>query len=247
MKKNTNCQRCIFSSPVGSETCCEFDLPNLLKDKKEILIDNGYYYIKNYACKYAFSKTTDSQQQTKASIIEYIQNKNLSIDYYLVLYCKDECITQEHLNILNNIKIRPKIVSFIFDFPQLGLNAIDLLNRSNNTFKYKVHNLLQNNLPFSTIISNVIETNLTSCDQDYVFFKNIKDIELLESDIISIQEIINIYQPICDIITSTRYNISELFDLFLPTQYYLYIKDFFKKNFKESLLSIPDPQIAYYA
>jgi hypothetical protein len=246
--KNTNCQKCIFSGSVDSPNSCEFDMINLLSDKKDITIENNYYYIRDYMCRYAYSKNSEYSPEQKQDIIDYILANNFTLPYYLVIYSKDTVLTSDIINTINSNNLCPGFVSFIFDHPNLGLDSIkELDNFPDKKFKYKVHNLLQSDLKFETILSNVIETNLGSSNQKYIYFKHIKDIKFLSSDILSIQKIIHIDQPSCDIITSNRYNISELFDIFLPINYYLYIKDFFKKNFRESLLSIPDPQIAYYA
>lgn len=227
--KDTKCKGCMFSSPSeeGYDSCCEFGIPNKIKNIKTIEHEDNYLVIRNYLCRYGFSKKTyeANQQQIKDIDLKQTIIDRLKLRYYLVLDCRglNENVG-ELLKNLENISYQPTYVSVIVDNEKDARSSIEAINQqSNRKYGYKIHSVLSSN-NIENILTMLLDTNLRKNNTQYIWILSPHEIENIDTHIKSIQEIIRVYQPDCDFITQKTKQISDIFGLFIPVEYYVFLK-----------------------
>jgi hypothetical protein len=85
---NTSCKNCLFSHEASSDSTCEFNIIDHIKENKTITIKDNFFHIENYLCQYGMSreiyeKNKDELEKQNIDIKEQIK-KNAYIKYYLV-------------------------------------------------------------------------------------------------------------------------------------------------------------------
>ena len=166
---NTHCKNCMFSMEADSSTPCEFNLIDVIKNKKELSVVDSFFYIKDYRCSYGFSENiyqTHPQLQKDVNIKDYVLEK-AKISYYLIVDVR-LLSTQEILrkiNIIKNLDIKPKFISFVTATQQ---NTKDIIvniqkNLDKTHIDWKIHSFL-NTISFNDCINIAAETTINSMD-----------------------------------------------------------------------------------
>lgn len=169
---NTYCSKCIFSNTASSEQSCEFGIPELLKNIKEISVTDDHYVIGNYQCLYGLSKNQFKINE-KDLINTDLKNeirKKASLKYYLLIDARqisDEKII-DLIQSVNSLTIKPQKLSIIIN-----------TNRSDDIYKYiqkyigctkwSVHVFIDS-LSLNDCINIVLDTNLSSSNAWCVIF-----------------------------------------------------------------------------
>lgn len=248
--KNTNCETCIFSRRYEDSysSCCEFEIPKLIQDSKDIEITTSKYLkIKNYLCRYGFAQNTHDLYKDQISNIDIKKQilNRLVLRYYLIIDCRDTLLHPESIikdiNIPNN---HPKFLSIIVNNDIEAKKYISVLDSiENRLFSYKIHILLEDRL-IQSILPMILDVNAKKNHTQYFLIMRPKDLAGLEQYINSIQSILQIYQPDCDFLTLKNRSVSEIFGLFLPFDYYIFLKD--KYGSLENATKDESVKVVYY-
>jgi len=199
---NTKCCECMFASPSTDKSLgCSKDIINKIVNIKKISKDeNQFNIIENYACRYGFSQKIYDQYKDKFTDItldQMIQN-NSSIKYYLLLDCSDTNIDFDNIiNKLSTVDILPVSVSFMFRTtsfrPFLPDKHNNICNNIFKNIKWKAHNFLYN-ISLNDAISNILSTNSKQNNSSYFLVYDGNRIDQLNSDTITINNNIILYQ-----------------------------------------------------
>jgi len=157
--KDTICKNCYFAKPASSARPCEFDIPNIIKENKTIESREDYFVIKNYVCRYGFSKTVYEENIDKLSdtnMIEFIKQQNI-VKYSLALVLEKDTDHEQIITNINNLSIKPTYITIICYEKGNYINQYLQLNLSEH-IEYKVHNFLEN-IPGSQALHIAMETN----------------------------------------------------------------------------------------
>lgn len=155
--KNTLCERCYFSQKTSSNEPCVFNIPNLVKDYHSVTIDQEYYKIHNYNCRYGFSKKIYEENIDKfhnIDMIDYVKTNNI-VKYSLSLIVKNynpEKIYQK----IHSLSILPFYITVICYEKAEALHKI--LQSANNYIPYKIHKFLED-MPPAQALHVALETN----------------------------------------------------------------------------------------
>ena len=142
---NTICNDCYFAQPTTSDKPCVFNIPNIVQEYKNIETYQGYNIIKNYNCRYGFSKKIYNEHIDKLSSLdmqEYVKQQNI-VKYSIGLIVETEDSFESCVDSINRLSIKPSYITIICYAD--GNKLYDLL-KSNLKFDidYKVHNFLEN-------------------------------------------------------------------------------------------------------
>lgn len=228
---NTNCETCLFAHPYNDDysACCEFKIPKLVKDSKEIeLSESKYLRIKNYLCKYGFSQQIydlNKDDLLDINIKDQVINR-LILKYYLIIDCRDpECDPELVVTNLNISAKYPKFVSIVVNNDIEAKKYISLLDSiEDRPFSYKIHVLLEDR-QIQNILSIILDTNTKKNNTQFFWIVEPKNLTNLKTHIDNIQSILQLHQPDCDFITMKDKSVSDIFGLFLPFEYYTFLKD----------------------
>jgi len=172
---NTHCKGCIFvKENKDLEHSCEFDIPYHIKDLKPISTKDGFYYIENYRCKYAFAEKTRIDHNLDK---EYVKNKIIQqahISYYLIIDARHLSDVEDFITIANDINsldIPPKLVSILIDINHTNNTVIfkALHNNINKSIKWKLHAFL-NDVSFNEAANVAAETNIQTSNSSMLYF-----------------------------------------------------------------------------
>lgn len=254
MIKNTHCKNCIFSSKVTNNEFCSFDIINNIKNKKECIIKDDYWYIKNYACKFGLGKNTyesiiKSIADGDIDIKQQIILRNM-IKYYLIInYNNINYPIDEFCQQLNSLEIVPKYVSVLF-YKQTKEYMLNVLN----TFKtvldckiqFKIHHFIDH-LTVDEAIFSALETNTNKNNSNYLWILNIDSVQNVakRGDIQAINYQINIEQPVCNLLKS-KYSTDDLDTLFCNFENYSGLTKNINQSLSIAIKSIPNLIINYY-
>jgi hypothetical protein len=218
MSVNTSCESCIFAHPISEKIQCDCGIIDAISYNKEIINKNGFNYINNYMCRLAFSKDTYQKNlDTLANVdIRSELSKRCQIRYYLVveLTSTDGTDIAKACDKINSSSINPMMVSFIVSKSENINDTVDIIKTCiNSNIQWKVHNFL-NNETIAFKIVNIFDTNKRWNNTHYLMF--IKDTSLinLNTNIITINEYINIQQQKYDILVRENNNLDGLFMTF---------------------------------
>jgi|688.fasta_scaffold96036_4 hypothetical protein len=168
----TNCNKCIFSQPVSEEPNCYFDIPNQIKQHKEIIVNNNYNIINNYNCLYGFSKNQYNAniQDLESIEISELVRKKANLKYYLLIDAREAKDSElpSIIDDINNSNIKPKKLSIIID-PNRSENFYQLLRKNISCEKWTIHVYI-NSISFNDCINIILDTNLSTCDSWCVLF-----------------------------------------------------------------------------
>lgn len=170
--KNTYCQKCIFSQEATSHSPCEYDIPNNIKNIKNLSIKDNFYIIEDYTCLYGFGKDQYSIHKNNINhtqLKEIIKEKT-ELKSYLLLDARLITIDQlsQIINELSHLEIKPKKVSFIVS-PENSDSFYRTIHKNLSCEKWTMHVFI-NDIPFNDCINIVLDTNLQTCNAWCVIF-----------------------------------------------------------------------------
>lgn len=166
---NTHCKNCMFSREADSSSPCEFNLIDIIKNKKELSIIDNFFYIKDYKCAYGFSENiyqTHPELQKNVNIKDYVLDQ-AKISYYLIidirLFSTDELI--QKINTIKELDIKPKFISLITSTQQNTKDIILKLQKQLDKTKidWKIHSFL-NTISFNDCINIAADTTINSIE-----------------------------------------------------------------------------------
>lgn len=217
---NTVCSGCYFAQEINSTIPCAFNIPDIIKEYKTIDTRNNYYVIKNYSCRYGFSKKTYSENIDKFSeidMIKYVKEQNI-VKYSLALVLDKEYSYDQLIDNINQLSIKPQYITIIcFD---KGSQLYQLLNSGLEPYiEHKVHNFLDN-ISGSQALHVALETNKSKIG-NLMWILNAADIkQILDNDSIqNINYIINVEQKPAHYYKSSYIN-SNFSGIFINTNNY---------------------------
>lgn len=248
--KDTYCKNCLFAKPIDSpETSCELGIIGKIKDSKTLNIDdNNYYIINDYLCRFGFSKKAHNanSEAIKGLDLKKELAKRRALRYYLLIDARGledyKAITDKIIN----SELSPKYVSILVDNSDIIMKYSEEIEKhKSRDYGYKIHCVLEPG-NIAKIVPLIINTNLRKNDTQYLWIADLDTIENIDHSIESIEELLHVYQPNCDLITKNSYknNISS-YGLFLPFEYYIFIKDKFG-SLQKAIESKDNLKIVYY-
>lgn len=172
---NTYCKGCIFAkNDTALENSCEFDILYHVKDIKNISYKDNFYYIENYKCKYAFSEKILSDHNLDKNLIKENLIAQSHIPYYLIIDARGLSEIQDFEKIaqqINEMDIRPKLVSFIIDINNTNNKIIFQALHTNiiKEIKWKLHAFL-NEVSFNEAANIAAETNIQTSQSSLIYF-----------------------------------------------------------------------------
>lgn len=193
--KDTVCNKCYFAKPIGSSKPCEFDIPNIIKESKTIESNQDYFIIKNYVCRYGFSKKVYEENIDKLShlnMIEYIKEQNI-VKYSLVLVLEKNTDYKIIVDHINNLSIKPHYITIICYEEGSYINKYLQLNLSKH-IQYKIHNFLEN-ITGAHAFHIAMETNKSKIGNlIWILDKNLLEHVVANDSIQQINYLINVEQ-----------------------------------------------------
>lgn len=230
---DTYCKMCAFNNEDNE---CYFDIPGYLN--KDIEKRDGYNLIKNYKCLYGTSKDSVSDNATIQDLAKYALAKN-HIRYYLFINMteKDYDVNNisEIIDIINNLDIKPKFVSFLL---RIKLSSHETAQKIQSTLnpeiKWKMHNFLGNDTVNHCTYVNIatnINANGSNC---IIFFKpdNLNNHQLLNNRVNFIQFSQLVKQDMAHVIVES---LDYLDGMCMP---FILYKDFIDNSERDIVLGI---------
>ena len=209
----TDCSRCHFSSPVNEKNNCEFNIINSIKDIKEVTEKNGYYYVNNYSCAYAFPKDKINELLEPfpdLDVIEYSKYRRY-VKYYLIINNMDSKEEINHIcEQINKLTIKPQAISILVK----STDMVSLIEECNEKIDHvddmvwRLHNFKNKDISEPMAVHTVLSTSshLKKCH----FIWSLNDTDLLYSTdnklIENINFIANVIQPPVGILKSKKSN-----------------------------------------
>lgn len=216
--KNTLCEKCYFSQKISSNKPCVFDIPNLIKDNHIVEIDQEYYKIINYSCRYGFSKKIYEENIDKfhnIDMIDYVKTNNI-VKYSLSLMVKNHNPEQIYQKI-HQLSILPFYITVICYEKAEDLHKI--LQSSNNYIPYKIHKFLED-MPPPQALHVALETNKNKIgDLMWILDENGLDYAIDKDSIQNINYTINVIQQPAHYYFSNKLN-SQFNGIFINTHNY---------------------------
>lgn len=154
---NTLCKECYFAQPAHDSNACSFGIPDLIRDCHKVEVQDNYYKLQNYQCRYGFSKKIYQENIDKfidIDLIEYIKQQNI-VKYSLAIIIK-EYTPQDVLFLLNKLSIKPYYITIVCY--KDGNLFHKQFGQKDQQIKYKVHNFLEQ-IPPSQALHIALETN----------------------------------------------------------------------------------------
>lgn len=192
---NTVCSGCYFAQEINSATPCVFDIPNIVKEYKTIDTRNNYYVIKNYSCRYGFSKKTYSEnidKFTDIDIIEYVKKQNI-VKYSLALILDKKQNCKNLIDKINSLSIKPQYLTIICYDKGQELHQL-LQSELKPYIEHKVHNFLDD-ISGPRALHVALETNKSKIGNLMWILKSSDMEQVLKDDSIqNINYIINVEQ-----------------------------------------------------
>lgn len=160
--KNTKCEDCVFAKSVDQEQSCFFGIPNIVKDIHIVEISNNHHIIKNYQCRYGFSKKIHQENIDKfinVDMVDFVKKNNI-VRYSLSILIDDKDYTEQEkqktIEELMSLSIKPYYITIVCG--KDGQMWQTLLDKQNIDIKYKVHNFLEAT-PIAKALHIALETN----------------------------------------------------------------------------------------
>jgi hypothetical protein len=236
---NTSCENCIFAK-IGDNECL-FDIPNSIKHNKNIYKKNNFNYIENYMCRYALSESVYNEllndNLNQQQIVEYIISK-LKIKYYLVVNLdQDSHKLAELCQLINNLYVKPKFISFINKNLNDGNGMLDIIQQNlANDIDWKLHNFITD-IDLQQCMTICMDTNFskTSAHLFCVYDQNINgnNYTLLNSRIVFLHMTMIVEQTTCQAIIN---NINNLDGLAMSFNAYKFLISTRSKNILDAIV-----------
>lgn len=199
---NTKCSECMFGNIVNNNnpsTGCSKQIIDKITHLKKIVQEDGYNKIEEYACRYGFSKKIYEEHKDKFinGVLEDMIKNNSHVRYYLLLDFYEHTNFDEVLVKLSNLTHKPSAISFMFRSlsfrPFLPNKHTEVCDSLFPNIKWKAHNFLEH-MELNDAINNILATNAQTNYTSHFLVYNAKDIDLLDTDINTINNDIILYQ-----------------------------------------------------
>lgn len=198
--RNTNCEKCLFADTAISNDPCKMNIIDKIKDQKTIVVENDFYRILDYKCKYGFEIETYKKNKEIIGSIENLKNTikiNNYIKYTLIIDLKD--FSKEHIvkvcDTINSMSIIPSFVCFfVVENNETGFIIDSIKNAILPQIQWKLNNFLFTQ-ETKDYISSIISTNSKKNNSFYFWINNSTSCNKLSEEIATISRIINIDQP----------------------------------------------------
>lgn len=220
---NTKCKECMFAYSAEEKSdgpICSKNIIEQIKNSKNVIQEDGFNIIENYACRYGFSKEIYEQHKDKWEPQDFENRmiENSKIRYYLLLDCYDSDLNlKDIIEKIPQLKIPPKSVSFMFrslDFRPFNQEHQDFLLSNYKDIRWKAHNFLEDTT-LESGIDHILSTNAKNNNTSVFLVYNAKDLQSLDRDVHTINENIILYQsPMIAIIdrNNTLYRLAMSFE-----------------------------------
>jgi len=181
----------MFSKEANTTTPCEFNLIEVLDNKKELSIVDNFFYIKDYKCAYGFSDNiynTYPQLQKDVDIKNFVLEK-AKILYYLIIDARLLSVEElkERTNQTTKLDIKPKFVSIITSTQQNTKTIISSMQKifEKTNIDWKVHSFL-NTMSFNECINITAETTINNLENiQYMIFDDGNESSLCLNDVVN--------------------------------------------------------------
>jgi hypothetical protein len=192
----------MFSYSDGEQNhgaICSKNIIQQIKDTKNIITEDGFNIIENYACRYGFSKQIYEQYKDRWDPQDFEKRmlENSRIRYYLLLDCYDPGLDLNHIiQHIPQLNIPPKSVSFMFrslNFRPFIQEHQDFLLSNYKDIRWKAHNFLEE-ISLEDGIDHILSTNAKNNDTSIFLVYNAKDLLFLDHDIQTINDNMILYQ-----------------------------------------------------
>lgn len=247
---NTNCEQCIFSDNADSESPCLFNIIDFIKNKKTITTKNNYFCIQDYQCRYCFSKNVkenNSEILKDLDLINEIKKRNL-IQYSMVVDFRDNQNYEKAIEIINSLSIAPRYLLMLC-YQETNKNIKNIGSKIQN-ITWKVQNFFQdkNEITYNEAIKTAIDTNLAIARTPFLLIENANNLEHIRDTqaIEKINYIVNIEQPICNFIRSSKNTETNFYNMFMNYNTYKHIVKNINPSLEEGINSLKDTTIIYY-
>lgn len=209
----TDCSKCYFSSPVTEENTCQFDIIKNIKNIKNVTEKNGYYYVKDYACAYAFKKDNINQLLEAfpdLDITEYTKYRRY-VKYYLIINnIEGKQTIDDMCEQINKLTIKPQAISILVK----STNMVELIEECNNKIEHvddmvwRLHNFKNQDISEPMAIHTVLSTSSHLKKCNFIWLLNDVDLSYsVENKLIeNINFIANVIQPPVGILKSKKSN-----------------------------------------
>jgi len=251
---NTSCKNCLFSHEASSDSPCEFNIIDHIKENKTITIKDNFFHIENYLCQYGMSreiyeKNKDELEKQNIDIKEQIK-KNAYIKYYLVIdYSMSDYPLESLCNDLNDLSIAPKFISVLLyqNNKQKPNEAIDIFRNSLTLdSKWKIHSFLED-LDKNYALHSALETNAKANNSQYFWILKPEQVKSMKNSIENIQYIVNIKQPVCNLLKHKDEIDAHNFNtLFLNFDTYKAFCQNISQSLEKAVGNLENMTIAYY-
>jgi hypothetical protein len=217
----TICSKCYFSKKTDDGGCL-FGIPEIIKNSHSIEIEDDYFVLKNYSCRYGFSKTIYQENIEKfhgIDLIEYIKQKNI-ISYSLVFIIKT-LKPQKIIDKINKLSILPSNIFIIcYKDSDITIQLNKLLTNNIPYIKYKIFTFLDNSISEEHAIHSSLETNKDKI-YPFIWILNDEDIDkcIKNDSIQNINYMLNVEQKPAHCYTNKFLN-SNFFGLFINNENY---------------------------
>jgi hypothetical protein len=247
MTIKTKCESCIFSSPVsGGDPTCKFNIIDYIKDIKNININQDFYYIDDYVCRFAFGKDTYENNKEELKTIDLVQVllDRSSIKYYLIMELSNEDCVDQMVDSINNLSILPKFISFVtFKYANHEQLIEKLSNKLNKKIQWKIHKFLVDET-IDHRIHPILDTNKRANNSHYFLVCKGEEASGLENYIMRINTMINIEQIKFHILMKDLSH--SIYGIFMSFDHYGLIRSLISPIGIEELSKDPSYLIRYY-
>ena len=244
---NTSCKICYFSNTADSDKPCEFDIIKNIKDDKKLSIQDGFYIINDYRCRYGFSRQQYEKNEgifKEINLKEYIL-ENIPVSYYLIIDHRSEVSVKDLCDSINRLQIKPKFISILCYEANMNPIVKDLEDYLEKGIKWKTHNFLTKTTSLNMAIKTALDTSHDIANIQYLWINKSESISDLVNAcaIEKINYLVNIKQPVCNFIRSK--NSDDLYTMFLNTSTYKYITKNINQMLEDGIRSIDTVCVCY--
>ncbi len=199
MRKNTLCEQCYFADTAESEYGCKFGIPAAIKDNREITVQNGYYKIHDYVCRYGVSKTVaETKLKDLTNNIEEYAKSRIVPKYLLYITLSETDNFNLICDKIDKLSIQPKALSLVFPM-KYDIQSVQLIceTRFGKRFNWKLHMPIVNTSRYETVYNLLSTDNRLSNTVDYIFFVDSDTLtDAIQNDTINqLNYMINVEQP----------------------------------------------------
>jgi hypothetical protein len=247
MITNTTCKKCLFSNKASSDTPCEHNIIEHIKEQKKISIVDDFYVIEEYMCRMGFNKDVFEKNKDNISIDTIKQEivNRACIEYYMVMdittLSPDE--VSKLCDTLIGLSIKPKFISFLL-FPNDNNKEkiLTLKKHIDDNFMWKAHSFI-NEMSFDDALNVALDTNVGKNNTSFLLIYNNKNIAELDTDINELNSHIIISQKPFHY---AKKNKTEGLDgLFMTFSNYNICRSI-DKNIEQALSTIPEAIVLEY-